>query len=73
MKVELLRSIVAAGQARKVGDVVELSAHEFDFLASRGLVKEVAKNLLNDEERPQDVEEDKKLVSRKASSKKADK
>ncbi len=63
MKVELLRSIVAAGQARKVGDVVELSAHEFDFLAARGLVQ--LYNPKEPEPEPEPEPEKKKASSKK--------
>ena len=54
MKAELLRSIVAAGEARKVGDVVELSESEYQFLENRGLVKAITE------------EEKKKTVPKKA-------
>jgi hypothetical protein len=36
---KMLRSVVAAGQARKVGDIVDLSEHEFNFLCSRSIVE----------------------------------
>ncbi|WP_100551081.1 hypothetical protein [Caedibacter taeniospiralis] len=63
MKAELLRSIVAAGEARKVGDVVELTKNEYDFLVSRGLVKTVV---------DKEVLEEKQPALRKANSKKTD-
>lgn len=65
MKAELLRSIVAAGKARNVGDVVELSKNEYDFLASRGLVKALPDEEILEEQQPP--------ASRKARSKKVDK
>ena len=86
MKAELLRSIVAAGKARKVGDVVELSKNEYDFLASRGLVKkynskselesESESELESESESELESESESELknpLSRKTSSKKSKK
>lgn len=62
MKVKLTRSVVAAGKARSVGDIILLSDHEARFLISRDLAEEYKgkTKAINEEAESKPKEESKK-------------